>query len=288
MAGYTKLFSSITDSTVWREPDRTRLVWITMLAMADADGYVAASVPGLADRARVPLEDCLKALEAFRAPDEWSRTKEYEGRRIMDVDGGWQLLNHGKYRAIQDVEHRREQARLGMQRLRAERKAAESALPPLSEVKGVSAVSAVNTGEQSFTQAEAEAEAATEAKVEAKTKKPPAAPWLTADDLIADGLSATTAVDFIEHRRAKRAKLTRAAWEGFKREVLKAPGWTNEAAALKAIARNWTAFEASWVAESKPAGGHINRQQALEESNKAVGDRWLAKQQAQRAGKETA
>jgi len=86
------------------------------------------------------------------------------------------------------------------------------------------------------------------------SRKPPAAPWLIADDLISDGLSATTAVDFIEHRRAKRAKLTRAAWEGFKREVLKAPGWTNEAAALKAIARNWTAFEASWVAAESQGG----------------------------------
>jgi len=148
MAGFTKLFSSITDSTVWREPDRTRIVWITMLAMCDSDGYVAASVPGLADRARVPMDDCLKALEAFRAPDEWSRTKEFEGRRIVDVDGGWQLLNHAKYRAIQDAEHRREQSRVAMQRLRAQRLEAT-----------VSSVSNVSVGEQRFTHTEAEAEA---------------------------------------------------------------------------------------------------------------------------------
>ena len=286
MTGYTKLFSSITDSTVWREPDRTRLVWITMLAMADADGYVAASVPGLADRARVPLEDCLKALEAFRAPDEWSRTKEYEGRRIMDVDGGWQLLNHGKYRAIQDAEHRREQARLGMQRLRAERKATEAgaAAPPPSPVKTVSAVNPVNpvnTGEQQFTQAEAEAEAATEAKAGEKTKKAPAAPWLTVADLVADGLTEETARGFLDHRRAKKAKLTDLAWKGFMSEVKKAEGWTNEAAALKAIARNWTGFEAAWVAESRQVGGHVNRQAALEASNRAVGESWAAKMNAQ-------
>jgi hypothetical protein len=45
---FTKLFSSITESTVWDEPDRVRLVWITMLAMADKHGRVWASVPGLA------------------------------------------------------------------------------------------------------------------------------------------------------------------------------------------------------------------------------------------------
>lgn len=278
MVGYTKLFSSITDSTVWREPDRTRLVWITMLAMADADGYVAASVPGLADRARVPLGDCLTALDAFRAPDEWSRTKEYEGRRIMDVDGGWQLLNHGKYRAIQDAEHRREQARVGMQRLRAERKAA-GAVPPPPPVNAVSEVNAVITGEHRFTQAEAEA--ATEA---GKEKKPPAPPWLTVAELIACGLTQETAEAFIAHRRSRKAKLTAIAWKGFTDEVGRASGWTNEAACLKAIARNWTGFEAAWVAESPRAGGgHVNRAQAIEDSNRAVGERWLAKQQAQRA-----
>jgi hypothetical protein len=122
MSGYTKLFSSITDSTIWTEPDATRLVWITMLAMADQNGHVAASVPGLAARARVSLDDCLKALETFKAPDQWSRTKEFEGRRITECDGGWILLNHQKYREKRDADDRREQARLAMQKLRASRK----------------------------------------------------------------------------------------------------------------------------------------------------------------------
>lgn len=291
MTGYTKLFSSITDSTVWREPDRTRLVWITMLAMADADGYVAASVPGLADRARVPMEDCLKALEAFRAPDEWSRTKEYEGRRVMDVDGGWQLLNHGKYRAIQDAEHRREQARLGMQRLRAERKAAEAGAPPpppapSPPVAPVSTVNPVNTGEQRLTQAEAEAatQAEAEAKAGEKQKKAPAPPWLTVAELIACGLTQETAEGFIAHRKAKKAKLTALAWKGFTNEVAKADGWTNEAAALKAIARNWISVEAPWLTgSSATAGGHVNKQKALEESNRAVGESWAAKMEAKHA-----
>jgi len=83
-----------------------------------------------------------------------------------------------------------------------------------------------------------------------KERKPPASPWLTVDDLTADGLSQETAEAFIAHRRAKKAKLTALAWKGFTNEVAKAAGWTNEAAALKAIARNWTSFEASWVADA--------------------------------------
>lgn len=98
MAGYTKLFSSIIHSTIWREPHHVRVVWITLLAMADRDGDVEASVPGLADAARVTRAECEDALRVLEAPDPDSRDAENEGRRIAKVPGGWQLLNHHKYR----------------------------------------------------------------------------------------------------------------------------------------------------------------------------------------------
>ena len=152
-AGYTKLFATITDSTIWQAPDPTRLVWITMLSMADQNGYVGASVPGLAARARVALEDCVAALETLLGPDKWSRTPDHGGRRIAVADGGWVLLNHAKYRAMRDADKRREQARLAMAKLRAER-------------KGLT-VSNVSLGSPPLAQAEAEAEA------EAKKGKTP-------------------------------------------------------------------------------------------------------------------
>lgn len=107
MSGYTKLFASLIHSTVWREPDYVRLVWITMLAIADRDGVVEAAVPGLADAARVSLQDCLSALERLKAPDEYSRTREHEGRRIEETDGGWVILNHAKYREQMTLEQLR-------------------------------------------------------------------------------------------------------------------------------------------------------------------------------------
>jgi hypothetical protein len=103
---FTKLFSSITESTVWYEPDSTRLVWITMLAMADRQGRIFASVPGLAGRARVAIEATREALACFLAPDPDSRTKEFEGRRVEEIDGGWRLLNHAKYREMRDEAER--------------------------------------------------------------------------------------------------------------------------------------------------------------------------------------
>lgn len=78
-----------------------------MLAMCDRRGRVWASVPGLANRARVSVPEARKAISCFLSPDPDSRTKEYEGRRIEEIDGGWRLLNHDKYRDMRDVAERK-------------------------------------------------------------------------------------------------------------------------------------------------------------------------------------
>ncbi len=82
-----------------------------MLAMSDRQGRIWASVPGLAGRARVQVDACRTALECFLAPDPDSRTKEFEGRRIEEMDGGWRLLNHAKYREMRDTEVRKDYQR---------------------------------------------------------------------------------------------------------------------------------------------------------------------------------
>ncbi len=127
MAGYTKLFGSILDSTVWELAAPIKVVWITMLAMADQDGVVEASVPGLAKRAGVERAYCEQALAMFLAPDPDSRTKDHEGRRIEVVDGGWRLLNHAAYRYKQTPEERNAKtaARMRKMRERAARQAAD-------------------------------------------------------------------------------------------------------------------------------------------------------------------
>lgn len=99
---FTKLSSGILASTVWQEPNSTRIVWITMLALADRNGHVMASIPGLAHLARVTIAEAEAALQTFYAPDAYSRTLDNEGRRIEAIKGGWRLLNHGAYRAKRD------------------------------------------------------------------------------------------------------------------------------------------------------------------------------------------
>ena len=108
MIGYTKLFGSLLASTIWREDDKVRIVWITLLAMADKRGIAEGSIPGIADLARVSVEDCERALARLQQPDRFSRSTENEGRRIAPTDGGFQILNHAKYRDRLSAEERRE------------------------------------------------------------------------------------------------------------------------------------------------------------------------------------
>jgi hypothetical protein len=97
---YVKLFGTILDSSIWATDLATRVVWITMLAMADEFGIVSASVGGLARRACVSEKECAKALKNLLSPDPDSRTKEHDGRRIEPLEGGWRLLNYAKYREL--------------------------------------------------------------------------------------------------------------------------------------------------------------------------------------------
>ena len=100
MTTYTKLSSSIIQSSLWNESPEIRCVWITMLALADKDGYVAGDVRTISRLANIGIDETQAALDLFAAPDPGSRSQEHEGRRIVSAAGGFTLLNHSKYREL--------------------------------------------------------------------------------------------------------------------------------------------------------------------------------------------
>ena len=130
---YTKLFSSIITSTIWSEDDKTRIVWITMLAMSDQHGEVQASIPGLAKISGVDIKSVELALKKFMSPDKYSRTKDDEGRRIEEIEGGWGMLNHEKYRKMASDEDRKRKNAERQKRFREKRKRNGSVTPPLPQ-----------------------------------------------------------------------------------------------------------------------------------------------------------
>jgi hypothetical protein len=141
------------------EPDKTRRVWITMLALADKNGEVQGSVPGLARMAGVDVEACRVALDCFLAPDPDSRTKDDEGRRIEEIDGGWLLLNHAKYRKMASKEEQIEKATARTRRYRESK--ARNVVS-----RDVYASSTPVHGNPTEAEAEAEAEVITTGRIE--------------------------------------------------------------------------------------------------------------------------
>lgn len=98
---YVKLFAKILDSSIWEQSPDIRIVWITMLASMDADGFCQFATPeALARRSRVKLYRVRQAIAVLESPDSQSSTPDDDGRRISRVAGGWVVLNAKKYRDI--------------------------------------------------------------------------------------------------------------------------------------------------------------------------------------------
>jgi hypothetical protein len=121
---YSKLYSSIVHSSLWTEPDHIRILFITLLAIADREGFVYGSRNGLMRLANLNPDHCAEVdpFQALMDPDKDSsdllRNPENEGRRIEAVPGGFLLLNFAYYRGLFDDEDRREQNRLAQARHR--------------------------------------------------------------------------------------------------------------------------------------------------------------------------
>lgn len=124
MEGFAKLWASIIHSSLWKNEDKdTRLLFVTMLAMADQNGYVGSSLPGLAAAVVLDLKSTEAALKRLEAADEYSRDTAHGGRRVKKVHRGWMILNYTKHRdGEQKRARRREQLRKAQKTLRDKRK----------------------------------------------------------------------------------------------------------------------------------------------------------------------
>lgn len=109
---WTPLWSTIVNSSLWGEPKEVKVLFVTMLALKDADGVVWGTLDGMARLSNLTLEETREAMRVLESPDTRSDTKQdYDGRRVEVVDGGWSVLNHTKYREmIRKIRRKAEQA----------------------------------------------------------------------------------------------------------------------------------------------------------------------------------
>lgn len=121
---FVKLDCGILMSTIWFD-EEARIIFITALLMAEPReftepvaevcvdstndtgwsappgwyGFVPASGPGIIHRALgVEQQAGIEALRRLASPEAESRSKEFEGRRMIRVNGGYLILNYEKYR----------------------------------------------------------------------------------------------------------------------------------------------------------------------------------------------
>lgn len=120
---FVKLHSQLLDSSLWCEPPDVTKLWICLMLMADPDGQVNASAPGIASRANLPLPRVKVLLEKFAKPDPDSRNPQHQGRRIERIDGGYKILNFVYFRYLGSKEWQREQTRLRVEKWRSQRNA---------------------------------------------------------------------------------------------------------------------------------------------------------------------
>jgi hypothetical protein len=164
VAGYAKLWSGITKSSLWSADLAVRVLFVSMMAEADSTGFVEASLPGLARMAALTREETEAALTVLMAPDPDSKSSEAGGRRVVKVDMGYSLVNYEVYRERQDDAAKREKNRLYMREYRTGK--AEN----LTATDGCKvSVRACKSPSSKVAQAEAEAEAE-----EKKKETPPA------------------------------------------------------------------------------------------------------------------
>jgi hypothetical protein len=131
---YGKIFDTIYDGTL-AEDWRALITFQQMIVMCDADGVIDMTPQSISRRTGIPLEFIEAGIEILEKIDERSRTPDQEGRRIVRLDEhrpwGWYLVNHEKYKNLQDSDKVREQNR---ERKRRQREREQSGHVPSRDV----------------------------------------------------------------------------------------------------------------------------------------------------------
>ena len=179
---FVKLDCGLLDSTLWVDRD-AREIFLTCLLMAEPRefrlpskqieirsvtptgfeapagwyGFVPAASTGIIRRAGMSQEAGMAALERLGGPDPESRTPNFDGRRLIRIDGGFLILNYMKYRE-RDYSSAERSKRYRERKL--ERKALENVTMPRHAVTS-----------RSVTQAEVEGDAEVEAEAPTHTNR---------------------------------------------------------------------------------------------------------------------
>lgn len=100
---FGKIYSSITESSIWCESHQVIRVWCYMIAKKDSEGLVVGSPPAIAHNCHMSLEEFLECEKVLTSPDPHSKTPGEEGRRLRKIQGGYVVVNHEQYTGLKDT-----------------------------------------------------------------------------------------------------------------------------------------------------------------------------------------
>lgn len=119
---FAKIFEQIFDSSIAKNY-KLRHFFEDILKLANREGIVDITQDAISRRINLPLEEVVPMLAILCAPDNQSRSKDYEGRRLIPLDfhrdWGWKIVNYEYYREIRDEEARKAYFRDAQRRKRA-------------------------------------------------------------------------------------------------------------------------------------------------------------------------
>ena len=118
---YGKIFEQIYDGTLvanWK----ALVTFQQMIVLCDADGTIDMTPQAISSRTGIPLEIIGEGISYLEQEDPYSRSPDENGKRITRLDEhrpwGWSIVNHGKYKSLQDADTIRHQNKIRKQRQR--------------------------------------------------------------------------------------------------------------------------------------------------------------------------
>lgn len=133
---YVKLFNQILDSSI-ADNRKLRHFFTDLLLCSDPDGNVLMTNSSISNRTRASLEEVEWGLAELQRPDKGSNHAEYEGRRIIPLEGhgyGWKIINYEHYRDLKSERQKREETKERVRQFRL-RKAKKAEARELRELK---------------------------------------------------------------------------------------------------------------------------------------------------------
>jgi len=120
---------------------RLRHFFTDLLLCSDADGNVVMTKDAIANRIRATLDEVEWGLKELMKPDPESLTPDFDGRRIVPLDGhgyGWKIVNYTAYRDIKSDRQKREETAQRVRDWRAKKREKEAAAngPAVDTLRG--------------------------------------------------------------------------------------------------------------------------------------------------------